>query len=81
MYAVDYYQDDDGEWQTVQVLSRRVLTARKEHKCDGTRSETGRLCRQPIKPGDRYERLFLLWDEDGSTMEIMRHLKTCYHDS
>jgi|LakMenEpi03Aug12_release.lakeMendotaPanAssembly.Ray.scaffolds.fasta_scaffold890797_2 hypothetical protein len=76
MYLEATTPTEDGGWESVYVLSRRTLTARKEHLCDGITYAQDRICRKPIKPGERYERKFLLWD-DGSTMEMKRH-KTCY---
>lgn len=68
---------DDGNWTAVNILSRRKLTARIEHKCDGFMFDDDRKCRKPILPGQRYERQFWLY-EDGSTIEMKKHVG-CYH--
>lgn len=61
--------DEDGELVDVLVLSRKVHTARKRHYCDS------HYCTQPILPGQRYRRKFVLVGNQAAT--IKSHLG-CY---
>lgn len=59
------WEDDDSWAWDERVLSRRWVTARKQHKCN----RYG--CRLPIMPGQRYMREFRLID--GAPSFIKHH--------
>lgn len=71
------FDEDDGYRGQITILSRRTLTARIEHRCDGYTFDDDRRCRRPILPGHRYERQFWLFD-DGGTLQVKKHVG-CYH--